>query len=257
MDRAYAPSSDFSAKIKRRITPLQRRRDIRFSLEKPVVSFTFDDCPLSAVTHGLKPMEREGWRGTVYIASSLFGITNHHGLHMNADDVKAASRSGHEIGGHSFSHIDGNLTNLTSFLKDVTRNQATLNSLDIPPCRTFAYPFGEVTPGIKTALEKDFFGLRGIAPKPMVGRADLNQICSTPVYHGLDFDRAIAQINDLAARPAWVTLFMHDICNTPSDWGCTPAHMQSIIEAVKAVDATVLPVADAIEMLGGKSNDKK
>lgn len=257
MHNAYAPSNSLGTKIMRRITPLRQRRDIRFTLQKPIVSFTFDDCPLSAVTQGLKPMEREGWRGTIYIACGLFGTTNHHGLHMNADDVKAASGSGHEIGGHSFSHIDGHAAGLTPFMDDVARNQAALNALDIPPCQTFAYPFGEVTPALKTALSKEFTGLRGISPRPMIGRADLNQICSTPVFHGADFDHALAQIESLREQPAWITLFMHDISDTPSSWGCTPAQMQSIIDAVKAVGADVMPVAEAIETLKGASNDNR
>lgn len=255
MHNAYAPSDSLVTKVMRRITPLRARRNIKFHLDRPLVSFTFDDCPLSAMTHGLKPLEHEGWRGTVYVASALFGTTNHHGLHMSADDVIAAANAGHEIGGHSHSHIDGNLTPLDDFMEDVARNQDILDGMNIPTCRTFAYPFGEVTPALKTKLSEQFIGLRGITPKPMIGRADLNQIASTPVFHGDEFDNAIAQIQALSDTPAWITLFMHDICDSPSEWGCTPAQMHAIIDAVKSVDAQVLPVADAIDFLKGASND--
>lgn len=249
MHNAYAPADSLPTKIMRRVTPLLKQRKITFNLDRPLVSFTFDDCPLSAVTHGIVPMEREGWRGTIYIAAGLFGITNHHGLHMGADDVRAVYDNGHEIGGHSFSHIDGNLTPLPDFMDDVARNQNALTALGIEDCQTFAYPFGEVKSSMKSALQNTFTGLRGITPKPMVGKADLNQIYSTPVFSGKDFERAITQIHTLAQEPAWITLFMHDIDDTPSEWGCTPAQMQAVIDAVKSVDAMVLPVKDAITFL--------
>lgn len=252
MRNAYAPSDTLQAKVMRRVTPHLNQRNIKFKLDRPLVSFTFDDCPLSAVTHGLKPMEREGWHGSIYIAAALFGITNHHGLHMSAEDVRAVYATGHEIGGHSYSHIDGKLTPLPTFLDDVARNQNVLSGLGIGPCDTFAYPYGEVTPAMKSALEEQFTGLRGILPKPMVGKADLNQISSTPVFAGPDFNRAMAQIKALKNQPAWITLFMHDVVDTPSKWGCTPAQMQAVIDAVKSVDAMVLPVNDAITFLKGQ-----
>ena len=254
MHNAYAPSGRIVTKVMRRVTPLRRRRDIRFTLDRPLISFTYDDCPLSAVTHGLKPLEREAWRGTVYVASKLFETTNHHGLHMSADDAVAVAHNGHEIGGHSYSHIDGNLTPIDDFMDDVARNQNVLSDLGIAPCRTFAYPFGEVTPALKTALSKQFTGLRGIAPKAMVGRADLNQIASYPVFQGHDTTCAIAAIKASADRPAWITLFMHEVSPNPSQWGCTPPEMQAVIKAVKDVNARVLPVADAIDFLKGSSH---
>lgn len=251
MQTPYAPADSLATKVMRKLTPLRRRRMLSFDIDRPVVSFTFDDCPKSAVTHGLVPLERHGWRGTVYLASKLFGTTNHHGLHMDAHDAQAVHRSGHEIGGHSYSHIDGNLTPLAEFITDVEMNQSVLSELGLPACQTFAYPYGEVTPALKFSLERRFAGLRGITPRHMVGRVDLNQISSTPVFSGPDFTRAMEQITQLEKQPAWLTLFMHDVCDSPSEWGCTPTEMQEIISAVKNIGATVLPVAEAIDYLKG------
>jgi len=246
---AYSPAKSLSRKVMRRVTPLRRRRVLSFDIDRPVVSFTFDDCPKSAITHGLRPMEKEGWLGTVYIAARLFGVTNHHGLHMNGADTKAVYKSGHEIGDHGYSHIDGNRTALPAFLSDMDMNQTVLSDLGLPPCKTFAYPFGEASPKLKLSLESRFTGMRGIQPHAMVGQADLNQIASTKLYNGPDFDRAMGQIQNLKNMPAWLTLFTHDIQDNPSEWGCTPAQMKATIEAVKETGAIVLPVCEAIDYL--------
>jgi peptidoglycan/xylan/chitin deacetylase (PgdA/CDA1 family) len=250
---AYQPSTSLGRRVARRLAPIQGRRILRFKLTRPLVSFTFDDCPVSAVDNGLSKLEAEGWRGTVYIASGLLGTTNHHGLQMNGDDVKSAFDRGHEIGGHSYSHIDATDTDFDTFIKDENRNLAALAALGLPACRTFAYPFGQTHRALKTRLAKDYDGLRGITSGPMINQADLNQIRSTPLFAGQDFEKAMAQIRALQHTPAWVTLFTHDITENPTQWGCTPAQMDSAINAVKEVGADVLPVADAIDFLKANS----
>jgi len=56
-------------------------------LEQSIISFSFDDCPKTAVTNGLPLLEAEGWRATIYIALGLCDTTNHLGLHMSEADV--------------------------------------------------------------------------------------------------------------------------------------------------------------------------
>jgi len=215
-------------------------------IDRPIVSFTFDDCPLSVMANGLRPLEKQGWRGTVYVAMGLCGSTNHLGLHMSEDDVKAVYESGHEIGDHSFSHIDGSQIPLEIFLSDIERNQQALADLGIPPSQTFAYPYGEATPALKQALEPLFKGARSIRSQLHRDRVDLNQIGSNRLYSGPDFTRLIRDINSLSAKPAWLCIFTHDIRDNPSPYGCTPAEMAMVIKAVKHSGADVLPVNDVL-----------
>jgi len=48
-------------------------------LQQSIISFSFDDCPKSAITHGLPLLEAKGWRATIYVAYGLCGTTNHLG----------------------------------------------------------------------------------------------------------------------------------------------------------------------------------
>lgn len=253
MNAVYEPSRSLGAKISRRVTPLFSQRYIRFNLERPIISFTFDDCPISAIENGLKPLAVKGWMSTVYIAGSLLGQSNHHGRHITGRDVKALHDEGHEIGGHTFSHLDAQSTTLAAYQEDIDRNQNLLGSLGISPCATFAYPFGQTKPQIKQALESQFAGLRGIQPGIHERGADLNQIKSMPLFGGERVAAAIRVIEQLNARPAWVTFFTHDIRQDHSDWGCSPDDMSAIIAAVLKSGADVLPVAAAIDRLRGQT----
>ena len=243
----YSPAKDFFSRVKRRILPLQAQRKVNFKLDKPIISFSFDDCPQSVIENGIKPLEAQGWRSSVYVAMGLCNTTNHLGLHMSEEDVVALHKSGHEIGDHTYSHCDGSAMPIEEFLEDIDKNQATLQALGLPPSQTFAYPYGQATPALKRAVETRFIGARGIDSRNHITSADLNQIGSNRLYRGGEFNALIGQITDLRARPAWITIFTHDIREKPSHYGCTPEQMLATIEAVKKSGATVLTIADAIK----------
>lgn len=249
MSAAYHPDTSFAAKVKRRLVPFQARRMLPVKLEHSIVSFSFDDCPRSVMENALYPLEQEGWRATIYIAAGLCGTTNHLGLHMSREDVKAAYERGHEIGDHTFSHCDGSALPLKDVLADIEKNQDALKALGIPASETFAYPYGEVTPALKKALETRFKGARGITSQSHDSSLDLNQIGSNRLYSGSDFDALLPQIAALKDSPAWMTIFTHDVREAPSEFGCTPAQMKSVIEAVKSCGAKVMTVAGAIDYL--------
>ena len=248
---AYQPASGFGAKIARRITQVCARRMLKFRLDRPIVSFSFDDCPKTALSAGVKQLEEENWQSTLYLAPGLFDITNHHGRMISHDDARAAYASGHEIGGHTFSHIDVMETGIGDFLADIERSDAALVALGIPLPQTFAYPFGQANPGAKKALEKRFKGLRGITPGAHFGAADLNQIKSSPIFSGPNLSKIHDELKMMKVKPGWLTLFTHDVRDNPSEWGCTPQEFEQIVTAVRESGALVLPVAQAIDYLKG------
>lgn len=250
---AYEPSKGLGARISRRLTPYRARRTIPVNLERPLISFTFDDCPVSAISEGVSRLNLLGWKSTVYIAGSLLGKTNHHGPQIVPAEVLNLHRSGHEIGGHTYSHIDANAVTIPDYLADIDANQQLLSDLGIPETATFAYPFGQTQPELKTLLGLKFEGLRGIQPIAHRTEVDLNQIGSVPLFSGKAVKRAEKLIQSLKARPGWVTLFTHDIAARPSNWGCTPEEFETIIAAAQDSGADVMPVADAIRFLRSRS----
>lgn len=249
MMHVYQPDTSLKAKVKRRLMPFQARRILPVKLERPIVSFSFDDCPKSVLDNALGPIEAEGWLSTIYIAMGLCETTNHLGLHMSAKDVKAVHEGGHEIGDHSYSHCDGSALPLVDMLTDIEKNQAAFNAIGIPTGGTFAYPYGEVTPALKRALETCFKGSRGIKSKTHDTSVDLNQIGSNRLYSGRDFDVLKTQIASLKDAAGWMTIFTHDVRENPSLFGCTPVQLREIIIAVKDSGAQVMTIAKAIKYL--------
>ena len=243
----YRPDMSLKAKVKRRLVPYTARRVLKPKLARPIVSFSFDDCPKSVIENAIKPLAQENWRSTVYIAMGLCGITNHLGLHMSHDDVKALHTDGHEIADHTYDHIDATQHSTAAFLADIDKNQSALNALGLPASKTFAYPYGQVTAPIKTALAGKFKGARGIRSRESREDIDLNQIRANRLYAGADFEKLLGQIERAKDLPGWLPIFTHDVRDNPSQYGCTPQQMRRVIDAVKALGAEVLTMAEAIK----------
>lgn len=249
MTYIYEPSSGLRARVSRRLTPFRGRKMMTLKPGKTIVSFSFDDCPVSGIENGVKVLEQEGWLSTVYAATGLFGTENHLGQLMDNDDAQALHKSGHEIGEHSFSHQDANSMGLADMLRDIDRNQEALNALGLPQSETIAYPFGETNPGLKAEMADRFKGARGIQNKLHRHQVDLNQIGSLPLFTD-KLEDSIDAIKSIGRSGGWLTFFTHDVRDNPSNWGCTPEVLSTIIKTVKDSGADVLSIKDAITALG-------
>jgi peptidoglycan/xylan/chitin deacetylase (PgdA/CDA1 family) len=247
----YVPAKSLPARISRRLVKYRARRPLKLNLERPIVSISFDDCPRSVFETALPAMEKRGWKSTIYAAMGLCDTTNHLGLHMSAQDMKTAYEAGHEIADHTFAHIDANAVSSTSFLSDIEKNQDLLKSLEIPPSRSFAYPYGEVSFATKTALSKRFDLMRGIHSPTCSHSIDLNQAASQRLFSGSDFEQTRQAIRRLEQHPSWLILFTHDVRENPSEYGCTPSEFETILSDLAAINADVLPVIDALETIRG------
>ncbi len=252
MTKPYLPSDSIFSKMSRKMTPFFACRTLKFKLDRPIVSFTFDDFPRTAVKNGAKVLEAENWKATFYVSAGLEGAKNHHGQNFYASDLPILENKGHEIAGHTFSHIDCTEGSNTSVLDDIRRNQKALKSMGVNnSIEHFAFPYGATNPKLKTLLSKEFKTLRGIKTGMHIGSADLNGLRSSGIYSDETLTPLLANIASLKNRPSWLTVFAHDICENPSKWGCTPRDFIKVVDAVKQSGALVLPIGHALELLGG------
>ncbi|MEL6687867.1 MAG: polysaccharide deacetylase family protein [Pseudomonadota bacterium] len=241
---AYAPKSDLVTKVRRRMARYVERRPVTPNLERGIVSLSFDDCPYSVVEHALPRIEARGWKATIYASMGLCGTTNHLGLHMSEADMVAAHKSGHEIGDHTFSHIDGLQAGPDATLADINKNREEFARLDLPKAETFAYPYGEVTPSLKRALSSEFRLSRGILA-PNNDTLDLNLAASGRLYSDT-IEETNTLIRQAANQKQWLILFGHDVRENPSEYGCTPDELEAWLALIETLPLDVLTVKDAL-----------
>src|SRR4051812_20070179 len=85
-------------------------RNVKFNaldtrLSEPVVSFTFDDFPRSALTEGGRILRERGWAGPYFAAGGFCGRTEGGLDYSDRDDLVQAAENGHEIGCRTFGHL--------------------------------------------------------------------------------------------------------------------------------------------------------
>lgn len=251
MNAPYIPGGGLISKLNRRWARLAARAPMSVELDHAIVSFTFDDFPKSAAVEGAALLEAHGWRGTYYAAAGYAGQDTHHGAMFDAGDLQRLVANGHEIGCHTHSHLDGSSVAPADMLADIERNEAALRALGYDgPLESFAYPYGEVTPATKRLLANRFSSLRGVQAAINRGRCDRSLLKSVPVDGGEPgIARAVEAAHALTQDPGWLIFYIHDVQDTPTPWGCTPAQLSRVCDAVEESGARVLTVAAALAEL--------
>ena len=247
---AYHADSSWRGKLRRRAVRLAARRPAR-APTRPMLSFTFDDVPASATAAGAEILEQRGLKATYYVAAALAGTDAATGRMACADAVRRLASAGHEIGCHTYSHLDCGQAEARDAVEDVALNAETLARWGLPPPTTFAYPYGDVAPATKRALAGRFNLLRAMHHGFVTAASDLNQAPSVGL-EGPDGGEALALrwLRRLAGRPAWLILTLHDVSDEPSYWGSTPATLARLADTALAAGVEVVTVAQGAARVG-------
>ncbi|HEX8232908.1 MAG TPA: polysaccharide deacetylase family protein [Caulobacteraceae bacterium] len=240
----------FLGKFRRRAARLQARRPAPRGPGRPMISFTFDDAPLTAARAGAAILEQRGLKGTWFIASAMLGGDSPSGPILIPADVRALADAGHEIACHTYSHLDCGAASPRRIIEDVERNLSAFAEAGLPIPETFAYPYGEVSGASKRALGPRF-GLSRSVRRGLVGQgADLNQAPGVGIEGPEGEDLARHWLAAAKQQNAWVILFTHDVAEQPSQWGCTPGALERLADEALAQGFEVVTVAEGCRRIG-------
>lgn len=247
---AYEPDRSLKGKVRRRLIRLQHRRPARVKLERPMVSFSFDDAPATACEAGARVLESRGFRGTYYFAAGLTGRDGPMGRYATGEDAARLHAAGHEIGCHTFSHLDCGQASTDVALADVAQNTQALASWGVGEAVSFAYPYGDVAAPAKTALAGRFKTLRALHHGLVANGADLNQAPAVGI-EGEDGEAvALHWLDQAHRRKAWLILYTHDVAETPSAWGCTVEALERLVDGAVNAGFDVVTVAEGSRRIG-------
>jgi peptidoglycan/xylan/chitin deacetylase (PgdA/CDA1 family) len=240
------------AKVSHRLATHLRVEPFRLRNTTPVVSFTFDDIPRSAATIGAPILQDHGARGTFYVSGGLVGTISSNWDGVDAQDILALHRQGHEIGCHTFSHQRTCDLDQQSLAEEIERNRQYFRSLD--PSITvdnFAYPFGYGSFARKRQLRAEFTSCRSIVPGVTSGTVDLQFLRAMPLIdQRIDRDAIERAFDDAQNTNGWLIFYTHDVADRPSPYGCSPALMKHALEAASRRQIPVLNMAEASRCVG-------
>lgn len=236
--------------LRKRIAQRLYRNCVSIELESPIVSFTFDDVPHSGFAEGNTLLCEYGFAGTFYV-SGIF--LDHEGtVSYTADDVKAAFGNGHEIGCHTFGHLDSYRCVSSHLTEDSRKNQGVINQLLGKSYRleSFAYPYGFQTIDARKHAKSCFTSARSSENGINYGWTDLNNLRSVCLYERRQPLESIFRILGQAAEVnAWTVFYTHDIQEDSSPYGCSPGYFRKVVEYCATRELRVMTVRKAVQTI--------
>lgn len=213
-----------------------------------VVSFCFDDVPLSACTAGAALLERYQARGTFFVCGGLAGQLEEGQLCHSDADLQRLAGAGHEIGCHTYSHLNCAYTPVAAVEDDWNKNRAYFAALGIET-QGFAFPLGSYDFGSKWAARRHFGYSRITRGGTQIGRADLAALRAQQLYfHDNKYSPEYISglIQETSRQGGWLILYSHEVLDQPGTWGCSPAQLESCLQQAQAAQCRILSVRDAI-----------
>ena len=237
-----------AGRLNRLSAGLVRTRTVRMVNERPIVSFTFDDFPKSAVRNAAAILERYGVAGTYYLSRSFNGATVDGIEYYDIGDLRRLVDNAHEIGCHTASHVHAPQVARSSLIEDLEANAQFLREhFGDLRMTTFAFPFGDMDLPTKLLLQGRFAACRSIFPGANRRIADLGALRAERIYSRLTNVEAVTSLIERSAQPrSWLILYTHDVDDDPSPHGCTPALLEAAVRSALAAGCQVLPVRNAL-----------
>jgi peptidoglycan/xylan/chitin deacetylase (PgdA/CDA1 family) len=217
----------------------------------PIVSFTFDDFPRTALTVGGHILNSYGLCGTYYASIGLMNGVSPLGDQFRREDLDNLLRDGHELASHTFGHVSCRSVSCARYREDVEKGRSAIEKITgRPDFGNFAFPFGDVTLNTKKVVGRDVASSRSIWRGFNGPQVDLNLLRANSLYGNSD---KFAQVQELILenerRRSWLIFYSHDVCQTPSRFGCTPELLEFAISFASRRCARIATIAEVVTAL--------
>jgi len=234
------------------------RRPLVMQNEEPLVSFTFDDFPRSALLEGGAILRTYGARGTFFASLGLMGRIGPTGEIFSLEDLHELVRQKHELGCHTYDHCHAWNTAPAEFEASVVRNRHAVHKyLPEVEFRTCSFPISCPRPQTKRQISKYFDCCRSGGQTFNLGSLDLNFLQAFFLEQSRDDFDSIARLIDANNREkGWLIFVTHDVSDSPTRFGCTPAILEKIVRRSIQAGAKALSVCEALQLVTGRRSQQ-
>lgn len=220
------------------------RRPASLSHEARMVTFTFDDFPQSAADRGGEILAKHDARGTFYACLGLLGKQSPGGVLVNEPSLTALAEEGHEVGCHTYTHLDFTKTAGRRIREDLQTNRDKAVSLGMS-LTNFAYPYGQVGAMNKGKVRDLYASARATRPQTIRGAFDAAELPSISLDTSTDYSGLRRYLDEVSTLGGWAIFFSHDVSPQPSRGGVTPQQLEQLVADTKARGLDIVTVAAA------------
>jgi len=215
------------------------------------ISFTFDDFPKSASTTALDILNKYEAKGTYYTSylnrdKVLFGKKLYSG-----SDLIRVQEDGHEIGCHTYDHIDCKKENYFKVKNSISENdkhlRTIINDLEF---KSFSFPFGRYDFLSKTIVNKRFLTGRTTKSGINHGLVDVCLLKANQLYSNtIPFQKCFDLIDLNKKKNGWLIFYTHEVEEEPTQFGCTPEYFEKVVNYAVKSNAKIYSVSESYELI--------
>lgn len=207
---------------------------------KAATSLTFDDSDPSHLDVAVPELNQRKMHGTFYLIANRTD---------RKDDWRKLLASGHELANHSLDHKHATELKPEDEKSQVVGAQNVLQKEFGVPVLTFAYPFTEVTPGLRQQLEATHWLARGgwgtYVMKPDV-EPDWMNIASRATMTDTPVSIYQQWIDEDFQAGGWMVWMIHGLEGTP--WGWNPIAKKTFAQILDSLASKDIWVGTFLEV---------
>ncbi len=213
------------------------------------VSMTFDDVPMTACRLGAEIIESHGAHAT-YFVSGKHADEGHLERFHTIEVLKDLASRGHEIACHGFGHLNYQRSSEKEIVEDINANRLFFQNAGLPEAKTFAYPYGAVSPNIKRICGTQYQVCRGITAGINQRIMDCGLLRAVPLY---DSTWSVAKSQKALTRVkqegGLLVFFSHGIETRPDYYDCSPMLLESTVKIALDLGIEIKPLSEAVQFV--------
>lgn len=237
--------------IEKKFFPLRPDKFYYIGNQSPMISFAFDDFPVTAGINGAGILNKYDIKGTFFISLGILGQESNVGKISDLNIIKNLITDGHEIGSHTYGHVNRFDISLEDYEKSIIKNELSFKDLiSKNGFDTFSYPYGIAGNRVQQIVKKYFRCARTSNIGVNFGQTDLNMLKAFPLYgRGEELDLMRSAIQFTIKENGWSIFYTHDVVENPSLFGCTPKYLEDVVKLSVESGAKIVTLKEACDIL--------
>jgi peptidoglycan/xylan/chitin deacetylase (PgdA/CDA1 family) len=212
------------------------------------ISFTFDDFAKSASTEALDVLNSYNIKATYYVSFLNRDRVIYEKKMYSNDDLNRIYENGHELGCHTYNHLDCKSSYFISVKNSIDKNILSFREI-LPGIRfsSFSFPYGRYNFLSKKIVYHQFNTGRTTKGGVNHGTVDVHLLKANKLYSKSVPLQKIYDLIDLNKKQkGWLIFYTHDVEKNPSEFGCDPDYFDNIVKYATQSKAEILPINDVL-----------
>jgi len=238
----------FLLRVARDISLRVLKKTAYFSSNHKIVSFAFDDFPLTAITNGARILESYDLYGTFYASLGISGRDSNCGRLGTLENMLSLAHHGHELACHTYSHLSCAFQSPSLIRSECLQNQIIAKITSNIHLQSFSYPWGNIDPLCKYVISKIYNTARTVVHGINVNNIDLAALKSVDLTDRNGLVKILEWLDRLCDSGGWLIFTTHDVSETPSPYGSSIKLFERVLEICIKNNFRIMTVSNATSL---------